>query len=275
MEKVLIYTNSYELPVYFLDRKAKKTLLFVHGFSSSYRFIGDLDQLDTNYNIVTFSLPGTQDVEAKGKLSIDLFVDIVNDLVNNHIKYSKVYLVGHSLGGLVCAEAGLNKKVEGVFFLAPVHPRIEDGKLFSKLKSVVEPEGLRQRVASKIVAKSFSVASAIRKKPNKAKDFIDESSPWNAIVKDTLMNKQYLKEHLRDNYVKLNGKAHYIVGSLDEVISASNFIKFVEEEMNKDVFVLVTGHHPLAHKTKMINDYLNKNIIFKRRFFTRSKAIVI
>lgn len=274
MKQIVIKTNGYDIPVFFLDNKAKKTLLFVHGFSSSYRFIGDLDKEKTNYNIVTFSFPGTQDVEAKEKVSINLFVSIVNDLINNHIKHSKIYLVGHSLGGLVCSEAGQNKKVKGVFFIAPVHPRIENGKLFSKLRVIVDPQTKKQELASKVITKSLSALNALTKKHSKTMDFISEDSPWYAIVKDTLMNKQYIDVTLRNNYHKLNRKARYIVGSLDEVISTSNFVKFVEEEMHKEVFSVISGHHPLSSKTSQVNEYINSYISYKKRFFTSKKSII-
>ncbi|MFX1443378.1 MAG: alpha/beta fold hydrolase [Promethearchaeota archaeon] len=83
------------------EAEAGKAIVFIHGSGgNSYVWNNQLAKLNTNYNLIAIDLPSHDQSDNFSELSLELYVDVVNSLVNA-LKLKDIVLVGHSLGGAV------------------------------------------------------------------------------------------------------------------------------------------------------------------------------
>lgn len=262
---------GYEIPIYIKDNNSNKTLLFIHGFHSSHEFIGRVKNLDNNYNIISFSMPGSQFVAAREELSVELLTGVAREVLNQ-VKSSKVYILGHSLGGFIASELGKLKRVKKVFYLSPIHPQIVNGQLYKVLKSTLKPETRKEMILSKVIMSGMNIAKYIAD-PSSRK-FIDPKNPWFSISKNDLLNDGLIRETLRQNYLLTLNKSYYICGDKDNVISTPDFIYFVQEELGKKVKIIEAGHSPCLENAFSTNETLNNRIKFRKRFWASKRKII-
>ncbi len=77
-----------------------KALVFIHGSGgSSYTWKNQLN-LDIEYDLIALDLPSHDKSDNFSELSLNLYVDVVHQLINT-LKYETVILCGHSLGGAI------------------------------------------------------------------------------------------------------------------------------------------------------------------------------
>ncbi len=82
------------------EAKSKNFLIFLHGSggdSTTWRFQFDIDN---NYSIIALDLPSHGKSDKFKNLSLNLYVDVLRRLIKS-LKYEKIVLCGHSLGGTV------------------------------------------------------------------------------------------------------------------------------------------------------------------------------
>lgn len=261
---------GYDIPVYVKDNKAKVTLLFIHGFHSSHEFIGRIKNLDNNYNIISFSMPGSNFVQPTEELSIALLTKVAKKVLNE-VKSSKVYILGHSLGGFIASELGKSKRIKKVIYLCPIHPNIVNTNLYKWLKTIVKPDSKKELILSKVIMSGMNLAKHIS--DPSIRKFIDQDNPWFAISKNDLLNDGLIRETLRQNYLKTLNKSLYICGTEDTVISTDHFVQFVEEELGEKVTMIEAKHSPCLENVNDTNDVLNSIIPFKKRWFSNWRKI--
>jgi pimeloyl-ACP methyl ester carboxylesterase len=77
-----------------------KAIIFIHGSGgSSYTWKNQLN-LDIQYDIVALDLPSHDKSDSFSELSLNLYVEVVRQLIKS-LKYESVILCGHSLGGAI------------------------------------------------------------------------------------------------------------------------------------------------------------------------------
>ena len=267
-----LHIKGYDIPVYVKDNNSNKTLLCIHGFHSSHEFIGDITKLNNNFNIVSISFPGSKFLKPEGSISTKLFTEITEEVLK-HIKSSKVYVLGHSLGGIMSSSVSVSGRVKKVFYLSTIHPLIGDTPLHKALKTVVAPSSVRGQVLSKVLSGSIAMLKKIT--DTSLHKFIDVNNPWFEISKNDLMDVELIKHTLRDNYTKTKDKAVFICGSEDKVISDKHFHMFVEGELEKEVIVVDNAQHsPCLDQPNAMNEILNSHIEFKKRFLPKLRKII-
>ena len=261
---------GYDIPVYVKDNNAKVTLLFIHGFHSSHEFIGKVKNLENNYNIISFSMPGSKFVKPTEELSIALLTKVAKKVLEQ-VKSSKIYILGHSLGGFVASELGRSSKVKKVIYLCPIHPNIVNTNLFKWLKTTIKPESKKEVILSKVIMGGMNIAKHIA--DPSVRKFIDPENPWFDISKNDLLNEGLIRERLRQNYLKTLNKSYYICGTEDTVISTPDFVQFIEEELGKKVTMVEAKHSPFLENVNETNDIVNSIIPFKKRWFAKWRKI--
>ena len=103
--------------------RIRKAVLIIHGFAGSpydQEDFANYLRFETNYDIYQFTLPGHA-----GKLKnvkyeewIKASEDILNKIIEK--KYKRIYLVGHSMGGVIATYlAGKYSKVKKLILAAP------------------------------------------------------------------------------------------------------------------------------------------------------------
>ncbi|MFX0069973.1 MAG: alpha/beta fold hydrolase [Candidatus Hermodarchaeota archaeon] len=83
------------------ENETEKALIFVHGSGgNSNTWKEQLANLDVNYNLIAIDLPSHDRSDDFSTLSLELYIDVVKNLVKN-LKFKDIVLAGHSLGGAI------------------------------------------------------------------------------------------------------------------------------------------------------------------------------
>ena len=77
-----------------------KALIFIHGSGGNSTTWKNQLNLDIDYDIVALDLPSHDKSDHFSDLSLNLYVDVVHQLINS-LNYKSVILSGHSLGGAI------------------------------------------------------------------------------------------------------------------------------------------------------------------------------
>ena len=101
----------------------RKAILVIHGFAGGMydeEELANYLKLNTRYDIYQFTLPGHRSKLGQVKYQewISKSEDMINVLINNG--YKKIYLVGHSMGGVIATYlAGKYPQVKKLVLAAP------------------------------------------------------------------------------------------------------------------------------------------------------------
>lgn len=124
--------------------RLKKAVLIIHGFAGGVfdqEYLSNYLQLDNKLDIYTFTLPGHSKNIIKGVKNKDWIKKSekqIEFLIDNN--YSSIYVIGHSMGGLLaCHLAVKYKQVKKLVLAAPAFRYLtfegDDFKLMKSLKS--------------------------------------------------------------------------------------------------------------------------------------------
>lgn len=266
--KILNSTLSY----YLKDNRAKWTVIFIHGFDSSSDFARPIYDLKNNYNIVSVNLPGSKYVsELDQELGIDYFSDLLEIFINKCLRSKKIVLVGHSLGGGVVAKISNNFHVKRVFYVSTINPEMIKSKGWIMLNDYFYPQGVGKNFKRFAIKTGSSLYSSLTKKTSPIFAFIDEKGKFLPVIKNYLLNRDYMCNVLKNDYQQsLVKNPLFIIGDDDKIVDTATFVKFVENSLYSKVLILPnTKHNPFDNNSETLNYLFNKEIPWKRRFFKR------
>ena len=143
----------------------KKAVLIIHGFSGGLwemEHLFNYLEFNSNYDVYAFTLPGHEKLiikDVKYQQWIDSSIDMINMLKK---RYKKIYLIGHSMGGVISTYlASTNKEVKKLVLLAPAfdYMNLQQNKIDIKNKikthkNVIEK---KEEAYKDIFGKLFSV----------------------------------------------------------------------------------------------------------------------
>ena len=139
----------------------RKAILIIHGFAGGVydqEILNHELELVWNYDVFTFTLPGHEDIKDKN-IKYEEWVEKaeyeLNYLLDNG--YTNIYLVGHSMGGVIAGYlASKYKQVKKLVLVAPAfrHYGYEDGT-FSLKNAVVKGNKIIDQYGFKLVANRF------------------------------------------------------------------------------------------------------------------------
>lgn len=146
----------------------RKAVLIIHGFAGSTcdeeEFANYL-RLETKYDVYQFTLPGHERKIKNVKYEewIKASEDMLNKLINNN--YKKIYLIGHSMGGVIATYlAGKYEEVKKLILAAPAfhYLHIEGNKIELKdslksTKKIVKTYG-KEEIFNRFLKSGFSSA---------------------------------------------------------------------------------------------------------------------
>lgn len=101
-----------------------KAVLIIHGFAGGTydeEYLANYLELEKKFDVFIFTLPG-HDVKDKRKATCDEWIKESEKQLKNLIKhkYKKIYLVGHSMGGVIATHlAKKYKQVKKLVLVAP------------------------------------------------------------------------------------------------------------------------------------------------------------
>lgn len=141
--------------------RSKKAILFIHGFvGGNYDYDNFPNELETykNFDVFTFTLPGHDKLIVKNVKYTEWINEAENQikfLLNNN--YRKIYLIGHSMGGVIAANLATKyPQVKKLVLVAPAfrYFYFKDGKI--NIKNISEtiknmPELFKKMGTEKII----------------------------------------------------------------------------------------------------------------------------
>ncbi len=257
LQKITI--NNEQISYYLKDNNVKWTVLFIHGYMSSSDFASEIFKLNQNFNIIALNLPGSHYLDLpKQTLSIDYFNQIVDYFINHHLKTRYLILLGHSLGGGTAASLSQNKKVKRVIYLSSINPRMVESQSWKKLYDFYYPKKIDQQANETYIAT----------KPE-LEEIFDKTTLYVNLTKKYLLNKEYVTKTLFSEYKNsLNKQPLFIIGDSDYVIETKAFVNFVTKDLQQQVLIIPNvNHSPLKEKPYFLNELLNQEIRYKKRFW--------
>lgn len=139
----------------------RKAVLIIHGFAGGTydeEILNHELELKWNYDVFTFTLPGHEGMTTRNIKYTDWIEKAeyeINYLIDNG--YKNIYLVGHSMGGVIAGYlASKYKQVKKLVLVAPAfrHYGYEDGT-FSFKNTVVKGNRIIGQYGLKMVANRF------------------------------------------------------------------------------------------------------------------------
>ena len=229
--------------------KIRKAILLVHGFAGGNYDYGELAndlELYHDFDVFTFTLPGHNKLIIKNVTREDWLQAAeshVKKLINNG--YKKIYLIGHSMGGVIAA------------YLASKYPEVKKLVLASpafKYLSFKEDK--------------LDVIESLKIIPKLFKEYSTEEVLSRAFKVPVSTIREFIKlvEEQTDNIKKIKVPTLIIHGSKDEVVPlesaeyvydniASSSVTLVEiKSLTHDLFV--NGRY--EEVKKLIIDFLRK-----------------
>ncbi len=97
-----MYLEFENKKIFYIVRESgkSKALIFIHGSGGNSTTWKNQLHLDIDYDIVALDLPSHDKSDNFSDLSLNLYVDVVHQLINS-LNYKSVILCGHSLGGAI------------------------------------------------------------------------------------------------------------------------------------------------------------------------------
>jgi pimeloyl-ACP methyl ester carboxylesterase len=97
-----MYLKVEDKKIFYVIRELgnSKALVFIHGSGGSSNTWKNQLNLDIEYDLIALDLPSHDKSDNFSELSLNLYVDVVHQLINT-LKYETVILCGHSLGGAI------------------------------------------------------------------------------------------------------------------------------------------------------------------------------
>ncbi|KAJ9605148.1 hypothetical protein H2200_010538 [Cladophialophora chaetospira] len=136
------------------------TILFIHGLGGTTNAYQPIVPDLQDYNIVRFDWGGHGRSSTPKTTSIESYVADA-EAVLNELKLSNVYVVGHSLGGLVALHfaAKLSDKVKALVLFGPISPPPEAGQQGLKGRAAAVREKGMAGIADTVVGNAFAAES--------------------------------------------------------------------------------------------------------------------
>jgi len=97
-----MYLKVEDKKIFYVIRESgkSKALVFIHGSGGSSDTWKNQLNLDIDYDLIALDLPSHDNSDNFSNLSLDLYVDVVHQLIE-YLNYETIILCGHSLGGAI------------------------------------------------------------------------------------------------------------------------------------------------------------------------------
>ena len=115
-----------------------RLIIFIHGAACDHTFWVYQSRyfFNKNFSIISVDLPGHGTNESRALNSIEALSSLIKNLIKN-IAYKEIYLIGHSMGSLICLDTALAnlKPIKKIFLIGICYPMHVNKKLLLKSKS--------------------------------------------------------------------------------------------------------------------------------------------
>ena len=214
-----------------------KAILIIHGFAGGTydeEYLANYLELNKKFDVFIFTLPG-HDVKDKRKATCEEWINEserqLKRLIKN--KYKNIYLIGHSMGGVIAAHLA---------------------KKYSEVKRVVLVAPAFTSLASK---EEGGVLSAITKLPDIIKAYSYNELVTRVSKLPLRSEKEFFKliETYKDDVNDIEIPTMFVHGTIDQLVPYKSSEKIYESmKSNKKVFLTVNDYYHDVFKGKKVDD---------------------
>lgn len=120
----------------------KTAVLIIHGFMgevSEVEYLSNYIKLNTNIDSYTFTLPG-HDKHTIRDVNYIEWLEASKEMLNQlETKYNKIYIIGHSMGGVIASIlAKENKRIKKLVLVAPAYIYLDFNENLDNIKSIIK-----------------------------------------------------------------------------------------------------------------------------------------
>lgn len=240
--------------------RLRKAILIIHGFGGGTydeEYLANKLELISNYDVFTFTLPGHDTFVNKVKMDdwIKASMEHVQMLIDNG--YTSIYLVGHSMGGVIASVlASKYIEIKKLVLAAPAfhYLKVENDELNLIDSFKVSMEVIKEYSGEEVISRFIRMPS------NSVKEFIKLVKTYYQVVKeiniptliiagtkDTLVpmsSNKYVYDNIKSKYkvlLTVKGINHDIFRSerkaevTDYVIKFLKINKYIKSENKIDI----------------------------------------
>lgn len=142
----------------------RKAVLVIHGFAGTpfdLEYLSNYLELERKFDVFAYTLPGHESL-SKRKVTANDWINSCEDHIEMLIKngYKKIYVVGHSMGGVItCHLATKYKQIKKIVLLAPAFRYFDlkdsNFNLLTVLKQT--PEVIKHYDKNEVLARVFKL----------------------------------------------------------------------------------------------------------------------
>ena len=253
--------NNPQLKVFYKKNKRKSALvIFIHGaacdhtlwlYQTRYFF-------NRNFSVISVDLPGHGKNLTKPLNSIKELSNLIKKLIKS-LSYQDIYLIGHSMGSLICLETSLEKltAIKKIFLIGTAYPMQVNKNLLIKSKT-------DQDLAIKDMI-TWSLSDAIKLNganliglnlPNLI-NVIMSNSKKNLLYKDLSACNNFI---LNMNKIKEVRTPFTIVAGSNDIMTSKKNSKILNDMLynsNLEIINNVGHFHPLESPLELNNIIIN------------------
>lgn len=214
-----------------------KAILIIHGFAGGTydeEYLANYLELNKHFDVYIFTLPG-HDVKDKRKATCDEWMNESEKQLKRLIreKYKKIYLIGHSMGGVIATHlAKKYKEVKKLVLVAPAFTSLaseEEGGLFSIILKLPD------------IIKAYSYnefATRITKLPLRSeKEFFKLINTYKNDINDITIPTMFVH------------------GTSDQIVPIKSSEKLYKNlKVDKKIFLIINGYYHDVFKGKKVDD---------------------
>ena len=236
------------------ESESNKAIIFIHGSGgNSNVWKNQLASLDINYNIIAIDLPSHDQSDNFSELNLELYIDVVKNLVNN-LNLNKIILAGHSLGGAVIQSYYFNYPDEvSALILIGTGARLR-----------VSPVILNSlKTNFKEFLDGLPIGGFYRKTPKEIiNEYIAETSKIAPEV--TYQDFKICDEFDVIDKIRLINVPCLIICGIEDRLTPTKYSKFFKENLQNSEMILIdnAGHFIMLEKPNELNqaikDFINK-----------------
>lgn len=231
----------------------RKAILMVHGFAGGtydFGFIAHELECVNNYDVFTFTLPGHDGI-FKEKITYDLWIKKAEEQVEYILNkgYKTIYLIGHSMGGVIATHLACKyKNIKKLVLAAPAfeyfgyeHGKLSYSSLIHKPTQIVKQYGVRLAL-NRMFKLPLSCVGELRKLVNEYYDCAKDIKIPTLILwgdEDNVVPKESI-DYL-EGAIKKERKIIYVKGSTHNLLKedtnnklANEIIKFFKYKFGYD-----------------------------------------
>ena len=214
-----------------------KAILIIHGFAGGTydeEYLANYLELNKRFDVFIFTLPG-HDVKDKRKATCEEWMKESENQLKRLIKkkYKNIYLIGHSMGGVIAAHLA---------------------KKYSEVKRVVLVAPAFTSLASK---EEGGVLSVITKIPDIIKAYSYNELVTRVSKLPLRSEKEFFKliETYRDDINSIQIPVMFVHGTIDQLVPYKSSEKIYNElNIDKKVFLTINDYYHDVFKGNKVED---------------------